>query len=375
MILPVSFLRAAGPIVGTTTFDALFPGGAGPIIGPAPGPLTAGNAGGSGWDFTFTAPGSPGIVITSITGGAGVGDETDFCIRMNTGGVAAQSAAVKSNNSATFHLTSVYFKFNSADGATNITLTGYRSGVPVSGATKTLNIPSVTWTQFDVSSISAFSNIDQFVFTQAAPASNTVTFMVVDNITITSLTPLPLTLIDFSGLRNDNKVQLQWTTGSEENTANFEVQRAGNGADFAVIGRVQAAGNSKQTLHYNYTDLLPAAGAPAYLYRLKLADLDGRFTYSPILKIGTASSGPAVSVYPNPYQQQLVLTVNASEAEKAQLIVTDMSGKVLQRGSLSLQKGANSFPLTSMTRLNKGIYLLHITTSKQRQTLRVVKTE
>ena len=379
LLLPASLLFAAtAPVQGLTSFNSLFSGTVG-LAGPLASPVTVTNVGGSGWDFTCTAPTATGMSI-SVIGGGTSGGMTDWNIRMSTGSgtISMGSAAVSSNDHSLFKLTSVYARIVMAPSSTsNITLRGYHSGVAVSGATLTLTgivTNNSLWHLFDVSAITAFQNIDEFVFTQTSTSAE-ISQVAVDDITIAAPINLPLTLIDFSGQRTDNKVNLQWTTAQEENTAGFEIQRAGNGADFSTVGLVPAAGNSTQTLHYNFTDALPVTASPAYFYRLKMSDLDGRSTYSPVLRISVPSPGLSFSAYPNPFREHLAITMEAPEAGKAQLTIRDMNGKQLLRQDLSIQKGTNSFPLPAMVRLAKGLYLLNIATSHQQQTIHVLKIE
>jgi hypothetical protein len=384
-LLSAQRLAATAPVIGTTTFNNAF-SATGNLLGLTANSGTVANVGNTGeatgilatgWDFTVTASGN--VSMSASAAGAAPGGATDYCIRLNsnTGGVSVQTVGVKSNDGSAYQLQSVYLKLNITLGApAGATIIGYRSGVAVPGATLTVTgIPTATWTQFDVSANTAFYNVDEFRFTQASGGTATITFMAVDQITIAAPINLPLTLLDFSGQRTDNKVNLQWTTAREENTAGFEVQRGDNGAGFSTIGLVQAAGNSTQTLHYNYTDALPAASSPAYFYRLKMSDLDGQSTYSPVLKISVPSSGLSFSAYPNPFREQLAITMEAPEADKAQLTIRDMSGQQLMRQDLSIQKGANSFPLSAMVRLPAGLYLLNIATSHLQQTIRVLKIE
>ncbi len=379
LLLPASLLFAGtAPMQGTTNFNSLF-SGTGGLAGPLASPLTVTNAGGSGWDFTCTAPTATGMSI-SVIGGGTSGGMNDWNIRMSTGSgsISMGTAAVSSDDHSLFRLSSVYARINMPPASTaNLTLTGYRSGAPVPGATLTINgiiTNNTLWHLFDVSSITAFENIDEFIFTQTSTTA-VMTQVAVDDITIAAPIDLPLTLLGFNGQRTDNKVNLQWSTAQEENTAGFEIQRGDNGSGFTPIGLVPAAGNSTQTLNYNYTDTPPVTSSPAYFYRLKMSDLDGRSTYSPVLRISAGSSGLSFAAYPNPFREQLAITMEAPEADKAQLTIRDINGKQLLRQDFSIKKGTNSFPLPAMVRLPRGLYLLNISTSHQQQTIRVLKIE
>lgn len=380
LLLTVEQLSATGPVIGTTTFNNNFSAAAN-ILPTHPSPGTADNVGTvtpSGWDFTITAPGA-NVTISSAANGANPGGVSDFAVRLNstTAGVSVQTVAVNSDDGSEFALQSVFLRVNITVGTpVDMTVTGYRSGTAIPGATLTVTgIPTVTWTQFDVSAVGAFRDVDEFRFTQAATTTSTISFMGVDQITIANRQTLPLTLIDFSALHSNGNAVLQWTTASEHNSSDFEIQRSDKNSAFSTIGRLPAAGQSEGTHQYSYTDALPAAGAPAYFYRLRMVDLDGAFTYSPVLKFNTTGPGAALSAWPNPFQQQLTVTMEAGTAERSRLTIRDLSGKLLIGQDIPVQKGTNSIPLSSLSRLAKGVYLLTITTSRGQQTLSVLKSD
>jgi len=382
-LLMIATLPALGtaPPIGTSTFNNNFSGNTN-LIPSSASPATVTNVGNtseatgilaSGWDFTVA---SSGTVSGSVSGaGANPGGASDFCIRLNAlGGSTFQYAGGKSDDGSAFSLQSVYLKLNITAGApATILVTGYRNGVAVPGAILTVsNIANQTWTAFTTSTVSAFSNVTEFRFTQSG-TSATITFAVIDQITIAA--SLPLTLGNFSGQRQGSHVMLDWTTFSEQNTRDFEVQRAADGNDYTTVGQVPAAGNSVSPEQYSYTDELSAAITGPLLYRLKMSDLDGVYTYSPVLKVDVPGNAPVFSIFPNPYKGSINLSITSPTPDKAVVSILDMTGKRLQTVNLSLQQGSTLFALPSMATPEKGVYLLMIHTSTQNQTLKVIKEE
>ena len=185
-----------------------------------------------------------------------------------------------------------------------------------------------------------------------------------------SIIPLPLTMGEFSGKATKAGNQLHWTTTMEENTAYFEVQRKGDDSVFADLAKVPAAGNSNQLLQYDYLD---ASAAGAYSYRLKMVDIDGKFTYSRIVALGSAIDALTIRVLPNPAHQPLSLTVGSPEVAGAVLTVSDMSGKKILEKHVSLQKGNNSLDPGFLATLPQGMYLIGVATDKQQQTIKFVR--
>ena len=185
--------------------------------------------------------------------------------------------------------------------------------------------------------------------------------------------PLPLTLTNFSGITGPAGNVLSWTTASEQNTAYFEVQRSAAGASsFEDLARVAAAGNSEQSLQYGYTDALAGPSHPAYSYRLKMADLDGKYTYSPIVTLQPLVAALTISVSPNPFVQPVSLNVSTPSAGDAILLVTDMSGRKLVEKSVVLQQGDNALDPSLIARLPQGLYLISITTRTQQESIKFV---
>lgn len=201
-----------------------------------------------------------------------------------------------------------------------------------------------------------------------------------------SLIPLPLNLISFEGKATRNGNLLSWTTSSEQNTLSFEIQRspiidgtvAGNvaGSGFQVLHTVPAAGNSNQNLAYQYTDAHSPADGGSYAYRLKMVDLDGKFSYSKIVVMQAPSDVLFIKMAPNPFHDPLAITIQSPQAANARITVTDVSGRQMLAQSLFLKKGLNRpDPVTigKFSQLPTGMYLLTVSTDRQNQTIRFIK--
>ncbi|MES2778023.1 MAG: LamG-like jellyroll fold domain-containing protein [Bacteroidota bacterium] len=100
---------------------------------------------------------------------------------------------------------------------------------------------------------------------------------------------LPVQLLSFNAVVNNQKsVTLNWKIALESGVKQYEVERSADGIRFTRLGVVAAVGRSS----YELTDNLPAHGAN--YYRLKMTDLSGAFTYSPVRKIDFVSKAMLV---------------------------------------------------------------------------------
>src|SRR6185312_9758203 len=89
---------------------------------------------------------------------------------------------------------------------------------------------------------------------------------------------------------------------------NFAVERSTNdGKTFDVISSVASSGLGT----YSVTDKTPVLNA-ADKYRLKLEDLNGTISYSPVVTLmygELVDAGNPVSIYPNPAKNDLNLSI------------------------------------------------------------------
>ncbi len=184
---------------------------------------------------------------------------------------------------------------------------------------------------------------------------------------------LPLRLTSFSGSKQGLFNRLVWTTGQEQNTGSFELQRSKEGAAFTSIATMAAAGNSAVPKSYSYADNIAGQNQAAWYYRLKMIDLDGTFTYSNIVIIRDNSTGFVVSVSPNPFTDQLNLQVEAAVGESARLTLTDIRSKSLRQETVLLQKGVNNFAVGGLGQLQAGVYMLSVKTNTRQQTIQLLK--
>ena len=121
--------------------------------------------------------------------------------------------------------------------------------------------------------------------------------------------PLPIELMSFNGKYADGRNHLIWATATEKNGDYYQVERQTDGAEFQVIGRVEAAGESQQTQHYFFDDPQPLPGDN--IYRLRMVDKDGRFDYSPAVTINVQETGNW-QLSPNPATGKVTLSLNGT---------------------------------------------------------------
>lgn len=181
---------------------------------------------------------------------------------------------------------------------------------------------------------------------------------------------LPIKLFSFTASKKMNSALLAWQTASEINNSYFVIQRSSkNNYGFVEIGRVSSKGNSSQIRQYSFEDIHPLKGAN--YYRLKLVDGDGQFTYSNIKNINFASV-LEVSLYPNPANQVLNLNFNSEKAMKAQVIISDGTGRHVLQQTLEMKNGVSEKNI-NIAGLKSGSYFVQIISTDVQYGLKFIK--
>lgn len=179
--------------------------------------------------------------------------------------------------------------------------------------------------------------------------------------------PLPVTLISFtatkvSGEAEGSAALLNWQTSSETNSDRFDIERSLDGKKWMNIGNVTASGDKKTSSLYSFPDKNPMDGrsvATENLYRLKMIDRDGSFSFS---RIQSVYFDNKVSFYPNPVKD--LLKIKGATAGKVQLI--NNAGKVVFNSDNIPTEGID------MVNMSAGVYLVRITHKDGSSTTRKV---
>ena len=166
---------------------------------------------------------------------------------------------------------------------------------------------------------------------------------------ITSI--LPLTWLSVIGNLNAQKqVTINWQV-QENNVATYLVEKSSDGYNFISIATLISKGNGKY--NYIFVEQTPSFEGvrEALYYRIKQIDLDGRYSYSIIIKLANQHIS-TLAIYPNPVKNSAVIS-GAKVGSIA--ILTDINGKQLQ-----LINTTQATVTLDMSKYSSGVYILKI---------------
>lgn len=172
---------------------------------------------------------------------------------------------------------------------------------------------------------------------------------------------LPIEISNLSFRLNQTEVTLFWEYQSEEQVY-FEVEAAQK-ADgvFQKKGVVYYLNKSPGLL--SFTDPEALSLGERY-YRIKTVYPDGTYKYSKTMVVVSGNNtGLSFSVYPNPFQDKLVVQLYSRLSGQVQFSINDIQGKLVYKKEIAVNSGSYRYVLPDLQRLSTGIYFLTVKTS------------
>ena len=403
-IFSENFDYSAGTVLSSTAlWDVSSGGGTNALTVSAPG-LTFPNYLGSGIgnDIPLTTSGeddsasitprqTSGTVYASFMINVGAAQTGDYFFALSTTGNAFDARVYARSSGAGFNLgitkaneaaitwgSAVYnfgttylvvdkYVFNASALDDQVSLFVFDTSAPITEPAPTIG--PITSTATDA------INLSRVILRQGTAGSAPT--LIIDGIYIDNVwnnNVLPVELSSFTSAINKRDVTLRWSTASETNNSNFEIERSSVNGSYSKVGSVAGNGTVSSTSNYFFTDRNLSSGN--YSYRLKQIDFNGNFEYFNLnneVNVGIPSKFELSQNYPNPFNPSTTINFDIPSDGKVSIKLFDMSGKevavlvneVKTAGYYSVNFNASS--------LSSGIYFYNITadnfTSTKKMTL------
>jgi hypothetical protein len=171
--------------------------------------------------------------------------------------------------------------------------------------------------------------------------------------------PLPVQLTSFTGRYASGKSLLDWQTSQEQNSDRFELFRSTDGQDFIKVASIKSAGNSNSVRNYSYQDNIGGNTGNTVYYRLKQIDIDGKATFSSIVKLALGAKS-TFDIFPNPFSNNFTVSFGATKTTTASLRIQNSAGNLVYSKTINVSKGNNSLLMNSLPTLSAGVYYVTI---------------
>jgi len=130
----------------------------------------------------------------------------------------------------------------------------------------------------------------------------------------------------FNAIKNDNGIDLTWTTVEETGVGVFTLQRTKDSIHFETISIIKSAAHSASVINYKETDYVPYRGTS--WYRLLLSDNSGKNKYSALVQV-TENVATRVILSNENNEALLVLRDKEGTEYYSKFVVTEDKGKLI----------------------------------------------
>ena len=181
-----------------------------------------------------------------------------------------------------------------------------------------------------------------------------------------SSSPLPVDLISFSGKKTSNGNLLEWKTVNETQMQSYTVERSETGIGFSYIGTVSSNNTGKNRFTYQLTDEAIPSTVGGYYYKLRMAEMDGKTTFSRIIfvKNTDVQSGLVLQNCQTLIGDDIAYELVSDSERTVNVSLFNILGTRVKTWEKLLSKGSNQIK-DDMTNLNSGLLFLSIQSNDQ----------
>lgn len=170
---------------------------------------------------------------------------------------------------------------------------------------------------------------------------------------------LPLDFTSVNAFEKNNSVEINWGTANEKNVKQLDIERSLNGKEFSKLNVVTAQNYSVNK--YHWVDASPMEGNN--YYRIASRDLDGRTTFSKVIKVYVDKALQGISIFPNPATiNNFNLRMTNQQAGRYELKLINSFGQIFISKVMPYAGGSSIERIDFLSTIPKGIYQLEIKT-------------
>ncbi len=180
---------------------------------------------------------------------------------------------------------------------------------------------------------------------------------------VVPLVVLPIELLDFYATQNGDKNDLVWKVASENNILQYIIEKSEDGINFSELTRVNAINIEGVYQLYSCEDFSPYDEIT--YYRLSTLENSGKTYLHKIIDVDRNNKDWKSTLYQN--DEELILEFKNSIPKNAQLLLFDLSGKLLSEILIE-----QSSTRVNTTKIVDGIYFAKIETPYKTENFKII---
>jgi hypothetical protein len=159
---------------------------------------------------------------------------------------------------------------------------------------------------------------------------------------------------------DDGYSSLEWQISGARQNYIFKVERSADGIHYAPIDSFIV--NEENRITFNSIDKSPLPGANYYMIEY-IDPVTGKTVNSKTEKVFFEKSGSGLTIYPVPFDNKFFISYGQGMLPE-KIILTDITGRNI-RISYSNRENSGQIELCVMDKIEPGIYIIHMRTSKK----------
>lgn len=185
---------------------------------------------------------------------------------------------------------------------------------------------------------------------------------------------VPVELVSFTSVVNDNSVNLLWETATETNNYRYEIYRFNQNIsnEWQRIGFIEGKGTTNERNNYSFIDDNLDAGI--YKYKLKQLDFDGSFKYSQEVEaeVKPLTEFTLYQNFPNPFNPTTIIYYSIPADGKVSIVVYNLLGEKLTTLVDDEIEAGNHQVKFDAFEFNSGIYIYTLTAGSFKQSKKMI---
>ncbi|MGL6266915.1 MAG: T9SS type A sorting domain-containing protein, partial [Chitinophagaceae bacterium] len=174
---------------------------------------------------------------------------------------------------------------------------------------------------------------------------------------------------------NNGANRLTWVVNNnDKGVQKYEVQRSDDfSRNYSTIGTVDPVNTDQANQTYTFNDPNQEFGSKKF-YRIREVHNDGRSFYSKVIQVNNTEIIHFINKpKPNPFINELNVSIELLKANPIQLKITDASGRLTFQKNYTGTKGVNNLTLNNLSNFKAGIYFLEISSGSETIHEKIVK--
>lgn len=190
-------------------------------------------------------------------------------------------------------------------------------------------------------------------------------------------TILPVELSSLIAYPEENRINLKWSTVSEQNNYGFDIEKSkvlSHTSDvWNKTGFVPGSGTTSSSHNYTFTDRNLLSGS--YKYRLKQIDFNGNYNYYELsneVVIGVPDKFSLNQNYPNPFNPATKIGYNIAAGGSVSLKVFDITGHEVKTIVNGFKEAGYYTAEFNGSELSNGIYFCRLESGNFNATMKMI---